>query len=188
MRRQAGLTLIEILVAASLLALLGVLGWRGLDASARTSARVESSAARWQAIALACERLGNDVRQAVGVPGRDADGRETPAWVQPAGATEVTLTRSGDDGDSPRRVTYRWRDGRLELLTWPAFDAPAASRSHVLLEAIAGVEFAVLDPALRWHSSWSPQAAQRLPRALRLRLQLAEGGTIERIFDVAAAP
>jgi general secretion pathway protein J len=45
----------------------------------------------------------------------------------------------------------------------------------------------VLDHESRWLAIWPQRDGRTLPRALRLRLSLAEGGTIERIFDVAAA-
>lgn len=186
MRPASGFTLIEILVAMSLLAVIGVLGYRGLDSVHRTAERVHGTAARWQAIALVVDRLGSDVRQALAVPGRQPDGRPTPAWQTPAPG-ELVLTRApADDGDL-QRLAYRWQDDRLELLTWPAFDAPAANQRHVLLSGVGAVEFAYLDRDQRWLAAWPVGEARRLPRALRLRLLLAEGGTIERIYDVAAA-
>lgn len=184
MRRQRGFTLIEIVVAVSLLALLGVLGYRGLDAVRRTAAALEADTARWQEIALAVERLGNDVRQAVAVPGRDADDHPTPAWSTVG--CELTLTRSAADAPL-QRVGYRWRDGGLDLLTWPAHDASAPGRAYRLLDAIPGCELAVLDRSNRWRSTWPAGDGAALPRALRVTLHLAEGGIVERIFDVAAA-
>lgn len=191
-RPAAGFTLIEILVALSLLALLGVLGYRGLDGIRYTAGELGERADRWQEIGLTLERLGNDVRQAVAVPGRDGEGRELPAWIgirspaTPAASAQLVLTRIGRDGGDLQRVSYRWQGEHLELLTWPAFDAPAANRKHRLLAGIAGLEFAHLDRENRWQAEWPPGDRQTLPRALRVRLFLAEGGTLERIFDVAA--
>lgn len=185
-RPPAGFTLIEILVAMSLLAVIGVLGYRGLDSVQQTAERVQDTAQRWQEITLVVDRLGNDVRQALAVPGRRADGSPAPAWQTPAPA-ELVLTRAtADDGDL-QRLTYRSQDDRLVLLTWPAIDAAAPSRQHVLIRGLAGVEFAYLDREQRWLADWPATEVRQLPRALRLRLHLAEGGVIERIFDVAAA-
>ncbi|PKO87676.1 MAG: hypothetical protein CVU18_09970 [Betaproteobacteria bacterium HGW-Betaproteobacteria-12] len=182
----AGFTLIEILVAMSLLAVIGVLGYRGLDSVRQTAERVQEKAMRWQEIALVVDRLGSDVRQALAVPGRWPDGSPAPAWQTPAPAELVLSRATADDGDL-QRLAYRALGDRLELLTWPAFDASAPTRQHVLLAGLAGVEFAYLDREQRWLADWPSAEARRLPRALRLRLHLAEGGVIERIFDVAAA-
>ena len=148
MRPQRGFTLIEILVAVALLGLLGVLGYRGLEASTHHAERLQAMAVRWQDVALTFARLGGDVRQAVGQPGRDDAGRRTAAWQQEA--TQLTLSRIADAGDSLGRLTWRLRDNR-------------------------------------WLAAWRPHDPQDLPRALRIRIRLRELGTLERIFDVAAA-
>lgn len=193
MRRSAGFTLIEILVAMSLLALLGVLGYRGLESIRQTATALSDKAQRWQAIALAVDRLGSDARQAVSVPGRDAAGGELPAWhgrrlPAPApDAAQLVLTRIGNAGSDLQRLAYRWQETQLELLIWPAHDAPAPARHYPLLDGIADLEFAYLDRQNRWLADWPAGQPGALPRALRLRLTLVEGGTIERIFDVAAS-
>jgi len=61
---QAGLTLIELLVALLLMALLATLGWRGLDAVARSSAQVLSLADQTQMIHQTLSQLEVDLMEA----------------------------------------------------------------------------------------------------------------------------
>ncbi len=180
MRAQQGFTLIEIVVAVSLLALLGVLGYRGLEATTRQAARLGEQAARWQEIDLVLARIAGDVRQAVVLPGIDG-------WRQTRQPAQLSLNSIADDGAALRRSTYRWQGQQLELLAWPAFDAAAPGPARRLLDGVASLELASLDAGNQWREAWPPTAGAGLPRALRLRLTLAEGGVIERIFDVAAA-
>ncbi|MBF3275981.1 prepilin-type N-terminal cleavage/methylation domain-containing protein, partial [Pseudomonas aeruginosa] len=42
-RRQAGFTLIEVMVAIMLMAIVSLMAWRGLDSIARASAHLEDS-------------------------------------------------------------------------------------------------------------------------------------------------
>jgi prepilin-type N-terminal cleavage/methylation domain-containing protein len=62
--RQAGLTLIELLVALLLMALLATLGWRGLDAVARSSVQVLSLAEQTQMIHQTLSQLEVDLMEA----------------------------------------------------------------------------------------------------------------------------
>ncbi len=45
-RRQAGFTLIEVMVAIMLMAIVSLMAWRGLDSIARASAHLEDSTSR----------------------------------------------------------------------------------------------------------------------------------------------
>lgn len=200
--RQRAFTLIEVLVAMTLVALLGVLGYRGLESTRRTADHLTVTARRWQDIALACERFGRDVRQAIERPGRRANGAASPAWwgravldAQPD-AAQLTLTRLGSEAGDSQRLGYRWRaagadgPGRLELLLWTSPESPLPPRVYSLLDGLRQVDIAYLDPDGRWLNEWTGQTAGQgsRPRAVRLRLQLAEGGWIERRYDIPGAP
>jgi len=195
---QRGFTLIEILVAMTLMAIIGVLGFRGLDNVRHASERLSNTAARWQEIALASERIGRDVRQAFGVPGRTADGREAPAWQtrrwldERPEAAQLIFSRLGNGEGDVQRIGYRWdKDasggGQLSLLLWPAVDAALPVRRYLLLDGIAKLELSYLDAQGNWLADWPTALARQLPRALRLVMTLVEGGVVERIFDLPAA-
>lgn len=188
-KKTAGFTLVEMLVAVALLALIGVLGWRGLDNVQQAGRHLSETTARWQELALVGERLGRDVAQAIAVAGRQSDGRAVPPWQgsRTEKSAELIFTRLGDSAGQLSRLAYRWQDDQLDLLLWPMPEAPAATRSYRLLSGIERLEFAYLDRQGRWLASWPTPAGQPLPRALRLRFALHEGGTLERIFDVPAA-
>lgn len=182
--RSHGLTLVEIMVALSLLAILGLMSYRGVSQLQQGSQQLGAQAQRWREIALVTERLGRDATQAVAL----ATG---PAWSarQDDDVRELVLLRVGPDNGDLQRVGYRWQgDGALYLLVWSSRDPAQPPRSHLLLDGVRAVEFAHLDLQGRWQLPWPPATGREvLPRALRLRLALQEGGQIERIFDVPAA-
>jgi general secretion pathway protein J len=73
MRRALGFTLIEVLVALALMALLGLMGWRGLDALLRTREVTQASIDK---VALAQVSLGQwraDLNAQMVLPGKLGD-------------------------------------------------------------------------------------------------------------------
>ena len=57
----------------------------------------------------------------------------------------------------------------------------AAPLAEPLLEAVTGFEVRYLGGDLRWHESWPLPQLEAAPRAIRLRIALAEGERIERV-------
>lgn len=56
-RRQAGFTLIEVMVAIMLMAIVSLMAWRGLDSIARASAHLEDSTEQGAALLRALNQL-----------------------------------------------------------------------------------------------------------------------------------
>jgi general secretion pathway protein J len=108
--RQSGLTLVELLVAISVLAFVAVLGWRGLDGIVRARIALTSDLEQTRGMQLAFAQLQNDCAHLASVanlPDR------TPLVID---QNRLTLVRTvfGDNQPSQLQViTYRVNDGVL---------------------------------------------------------------------------
>lgn len=87
-----GMTLLELVVAIALLALVATLSYRGLDSLSRSSEGLIGESERWQDLALFFVRFGSDVAQPVarpihvGAPQPDGDAASAaPGAAHPAG-------------------------------------------------------------------------------------------------------
>jgi len=192
--RQRGLTLIELMVALAIFAILGVLSYRALAEVATSRTRLEESFERWRAIGRCVQRIEADLTQVVAPAGGSAmsTGGGLPAGSQAAPAMVLGRTANGggpelqflrlDEGRGVRRVGYRLVDGRLDALRWSgreAFGEPAAE------PLLAGVR------NLRWRfllnnnrvDAWPPgDQRTALPDAVILELELPEVGVITRLL------
>ncbi len=107
---QRGLTLIELLIAISILAFVAVLGWRGLDTIVRTRLALNQELEQTHGMQLAFAQLQTDCANVV-----DAellDGR-APVLID---SNRITLARKIQADGEPTRlqlVTYRLIDGVL---------------------------------------------------------------------------
>jgi general secretion pathway protein J len=101
--KQTGLTLIELLVAISVLAFVAVLGWRGLDSITRARAALNADLEQTRGLQLAFAQLQSDCTNALDAG--TLDGR-SPLVVD---ATRVTIAR---------RIQPEAQAGALQLVTW----------------------------------------------------------------------
>lgn len=108
--REKGLTLIELLIAISVLAFVAVLGWRGLDTIVRTRTALNEDLEQTRGLQLAFAQMQTDsakIASATQVPDL------SPVDI---GRDRLTLVRTtGGDGQPTRLqvITYRVRDGVL---------------------------------------------------------------------------
>lgn len=201
MHRQTGLTLIELMVAVALLALITSMAYRGLDGMSRSNERNLAEGDRWQGLALLFERIASDVAQPVRRPVRaGADnaaplpewwGREVLAAGEATGgdptAAQLEFTRKSPQGRDEVRLGYRLNDDKVELLLWPTLDRAPASRPevYVLLEGVSSLRFRHMDSSGAWQDIWPvPGVGSRdaLPRALAIEITLKDGITLHRTF------
>ncbi len=191
--RQSGFTLIEILVAVSILALMGVLAYRGLDTVHYVTERLLLTSERSQGVAMALDRLLRDVASALPLLKQDAQGRRVPPLqlrATPQGdLQELRLLRQSREGLAPAWVAYEWRvaEQQLRVRLWAQGQDPDAAPSHVLLTGVTGIKVQCLDRRKDWSSQWPYRDEGLLPRLLRVTVRLQEGQSIERWVDVPAA-
>lgn len=107
--RQVGFTLIEMLVAIALLAVVAVLAWRGLDATIRARSDLVASLSQTRMLGRYFSQLQYDMLNLVAP--NEVDG--PPLRIMPG---ELVLVRHLDIGSRPARlqvVRYQLRDHRL---------------------------------------------------------------------------
>jgi len=108
--RQSGLTLVELLVAISILGIVAVMGWRGLDSIIRSRAALNKELEQTRGMQLAFAQLQSDCAHLANntlLPSRPAIN------VLP---NKLTLIRSIYAENQPTRlqvISYRVRDNRL---------------------------------------------------------------------------
>jgi len=189
-----GFTLIELLTALLVLSLLALMSYRGLGAVLDTRAHLRQETDKWRGVANFFARFEQDVQLAAPRPVRTASG-SAPAWLgrpdtMPGPRLEVSRFASAEGVDTPRRVAYALNEKQeIELWLWPGLDvAPdALPARYPVLSGVTKFEFQYLNADLAWVGAWptSPRDAA-IPRAVRLRIVLASGEEIVRVFALTS--
>ena len=186
---QAGLTLIELMVALAIFAVLGVLSYRGLAEVATSRTHLEAGFERWRAIGRCMQRIDTDLLQAVSPASSSALSSEAAAAATPAmllgrhagGGPELQFLRL-DDALGVRRVAFRLVEGRLEWVRWSGRDAIGEPAVDPLLDGVRGLRWRFLQDNLR-SEDWPPANRRSLlPDAVVLELELADVGTLTRLI------
>ena len=193
MRRDAGFTLVELLVALALLALLSTLLAAGLRFSRNAVLSGEAGTERLLSAERALEIVRRQVQQADPLPLAGtgdrppvtfAGDRANIVFVAPPAAY---LAPGGEQIDwlqiepaaSGLRLVLRFRPLDRTRDTWPPRLDPSEFQSIVLLDGISAAQFSYFgrtqpSDAAQWWQKW--EALPTLPGLVRLAL--ASGGTI----------
>ena len=200
-RPVRGFTLLELLVALAVFAIMASAAYSGLRNVLFTRAAIEADNRQLATLQLALFRLAQDIEQSVPRGSRDEYGEVQPALSGGALAREtLQLTHAGWDNPlgQPRatlqRVAYRLRDGRLWRLHWGVLDRGGLlePRETLLLERVREFRVRFLDRD-DWRDDWPPPASDEagakkdpdaLPRAVEIGLTLEDWGEITRLLPL----
>ncbi|MFO7642096.1 MAG: type II secretion system minor pseudopilin GspJ [Candidatus Competibacteraceae bacterium] len=194
-----GFTLLELLVALAVFAILATAAYSGLRNVLFTRVAVEAQTQRLAAVQLAIHRLIQDLEQAAPRGIRDEYGEPQAAMLGDELAGErLILTRAGwanplgQPRASLQRVAYRLRDGQLWRLYWPVLDRGGLiePRETRVLDQVREFRIRFLDQSGSWRNDWpppasagsSPQDLAPLPRAVEISLTLEDWGEITRLL------
>lgn len=210
MRRDvAGFTLLELLIAIALFALLGLATYRMLEAVLRSDEVVRAQEDQLRQLGRAVWRLEQDLIQVVPRPVRDGYGDEQNALVGQLSSLEggaaLELTRSGWRNPTGmlrsnlQRVRWRLNGESLERLYWLVLDRDLDSEPRVqrVLDDVTALRLRYLDAENSWHEEWPPfdfgrgnpeEQARRLPVAVEVSFDHLRYGTITRLLRLPDGP
>lgn len=135
--REQGFTLLEVLIALGIVAVISLLSWRGLDEVLRMSTRLQSVDEDLQVLAATFNQLEKDLRSVeLGSP--RPSGRLDEASLGPEGLSLLGTVRQGSDTSYNLQVFWTWQNGQLKRATQLlAEGAPRLESESIRVPALA---------------------------------------------------
>lgn len=203
--KQQGFTLLELLIASIIFAIMAIMAYGGLDNVISNSQASKQALKRLQQIQQTVSVLNRDFRQLIPRPIRDEFGNTQPylsagnnidylvefsrgGRVNPGGLLRSTLLR----------VAYRFDEEALVRLQWPQLDRTQEQepKKTTLIDNLEEVSIRFMDPTGEWQEQWPPlnatptnapggiAVAKTHPLAIEIILQLKDWGEIRRLYQI----
>ncbi len=206
-RISRGFTLIEVLIAMAITALVAVLSYQSLSSVLNSVESLRDNGERVSELNRTWTVVSRDIRQFVPRPVRDEFGEsESAMWGGSGADSALSLTRGGwynpnqQLRSSLQRVRYRLEDDELWRESYTVLDRVGDSEPQraLLLEGVVSFELAFLSPQVTlrgaeldtddWPDNWGLNASNsRLvdpPQALELRLELEDLGEVRWLYEL----
>jgi len=198
-RKHSGFTLIEVIIAMSIFAILAVLSYTGLQSVINSKTRTEGSLERLQELQMAMHTLSTDMLQLSNRQAHDAlGGTLLPLSTQDSDLL-IDFTRSGWSNPAKlarstlQRVAYYMDEENLIRVYWPHIDrADDESRiERTLISNVEALELRFMDDKKQWQTDWPAADALAsaqpvaLPIAVEITLKMHDWGEIKRLIRVA---
>ncbi|CEG56708.1 GspJ family T2SS minor pseudopilin variant LspJ [Legionella fallonii] len=200
MRDNQGFTLIEILIALTVFAILATITSSSLYYAFDTRTRVTIQAEKLNTLQLAVSLIQQDTSQAVERAIRGNEMRLFPVFVGQSQYLE--FTRDGDINPQSiekrsalKRIALLCKDRALLRRTWPTLDSTNKNiyEDKVLLDGVTECHFNYLNQSSQLLPEWREQAVNQnqikepLPQAIQINLTLKEWGEMNLLFVIPEA-
>ena len=204
-RRQTGFTLLELLVALFIAALMFAIGYSAIRQAADSREILQKQQARLLEVQTAMRVLEQDFMQLVPRPTRQPIGNNWDGALVATTANQpvVALTRGGWTNPNGlqrpglQRVAYFFENGTLRREFWSVLDPTQSSTTlkRDLIAHLKAVQFRFMDSAKAWQDQWPPlstttgafQQQMQLrgrPIAVEITLETEDMGKLVRILEI----
>jgi len=200
MRNFKGFTLIEVLIALTIFAILATITSSTLYYAFTTRTRVNEQSERLNTLQLAISLMQQDSVQVVDRPIRGNEMRSFPAFT---GLTHyLEFTRDGnvnpgsnDKRSTLKRIAYVCEKGKLIRRTWDTLDPinRNAYQDKLLISKLKECHFGYLNQNLHVLPEWRElavnldQRKEPFPKAIQINLTLHDQGEMNLLFPITEA-
>ncbi|WP_063580785.1 prepilin-type N-terminal cleavage/methylation domain-containing protein [Achromobacter ruhlandii] len=196
-RAQAGFTLIEVLVALALMALVSLMAWRGLDSVSSARDWIARQADDTDAVVRTLGQMGRDVEMAYNGPSFAAPGVDAQIFTSgvrllrgATGAQTLEILRPAPDDDGRwQRVQWSVRkDGLWRASGLPAEQGPLppVNDGVLLLPGVRALALRGWVTGMGWVDTRAPFSAT--PAGIEITLDRGPAGDARRYSRILELP
>lgn len=202
--RSAGFTLMEVLIAVTITAVIGLGVWQVINSVVTSRDRVNAVSEDFENLQKTMLFMERDLTQLINRPIRDMYGDFQPALSTREDAFVLALTRQGWRNplglrrSNLQRVAWEYTGTELRRRYWPTIDQGQDdnSRDLLMLDNVLSFDIRFLNSQLTWQDEWpadqelanlSPGARPILPmpRGIEITLEHERFGELVRTFALA---
>lgn len=194
--RNSGFTLIEVVIALTVFAILGTMAFSGLNGILKWQADLDDQSKQLLAIQMTMKYLERDLNQVILRSVRDQYGDSQPAFIAD-GENTLSFTYSGWRNPAGlsrsviQRISYQIdEDDNLVRYSWNRLDGaiPEDARDVVLIEGVEDINWQFITEQEDDLDQWPPINVDPnfngLPSAVAVTFNVKPFGEINRIFTL----
>ncbi|MCX8514562.1 MAG: type secretion system protein GspJ [Pseudomonadota bacterium] len=196
-KNKLGFTLLELLVAIFIFAIISTMAYRTIAALVITKQVVTDSQQKWGDIGNAVNKMAVIWDRAIPLAVRDENGNLIPAVLGKNKLSgnfdsQVEFTIAGFIGDpqygssAPKRVGFRYLDGNLYFVIWPYMNRVLGNTPVVtlILSNIQTFQVLFYYPDKQWRDTWPLDNSNfsNLPTGFKMNIKLNSGEEINRVW------